>query len=69
VNVGILLASVAAFLMAGTNPRLVFLVGMLPAWLVLWIRREVTEPDEWTQTAASAGNRPPTIGDLFQPGL
>ena len=47
VNVGILLASVAAFLMAGVNPRLVFLVGVLPAWLVFWIRREVPEPAEW----------------------
>jgi MFS family permease len=69
VNVGILLASVAAYLMAGANPRLVFLVGVLPAWLVLWIRREVPEPDEWQKAAASAGARPPTIQDLFQPGL
>lgn len=69
VNVGILMASVAAYLMAGTNPRLVFLVGVLPAWLVLWIRREVPEPEEWKEAAASAGARPPTIGDLFQPGL
>jgi MFS family permease len=69
VNVGILLASVAAYLMAGTNPRLVFLVGVLPAWLVLWIRREVPEPEEWKKAAAAAGARPPTIGDLFQPGL
>ena len=69
VNVGILLASVAAYLMAGANPRLVFLVGVLPAWLVLWIRREVPEPDEWKKAAASAGARPPAIGDLFRPGL
>jgi MFS family permease len=69
VNVGILLASVAAYLMAGTNPRLVFLVGVLPAWLVLWIRREVPEPDEWKHAAASAGARTPAIGDLFRPGL
>jgi MFS family permease len=69
VNVGILMASVAAYLMAGTNPRLVFLVGVLPAWLVLWIRREVPEPQEWKEAAASAGTRPPAIGDLFQPGL
>ena len=53
VNVGILLASVAAFLMAGANPRLVFLVGVLPAWLVFWIRREVPEPVEWTAAVAS----------------
>jgi MFS family permease len=69
VNVGILLASVAAFLMAGVNPRLVFLVGVLPAWLVFWIRREVPEPAEWTRAAASAGTRAPSIADLFRPGL
>jgi MFS family permease len=69
VNVGILLASVAAFLMAGVNPRLVFLVGVLPAWLVFWIRREVPETAEWAEAAARAGARPPSIVDLFGPGL
>ncbi len=69
VNVGILLASVAAFLMAGVNPRLVFLVGVLPAWLVFWIRREVPEPAEWAEAAATAGGRPAAISDLFRPGL
>jgi hypothetical protein len=69
VNVGILVASVAAFLMAGADARLVFLVGVLPAWLVFWIRREVPEPAEWAEAAASAGPRPPSIADLFRPGL
>jgi MFS family permease len=69
VNVGILLASVAAFVMAGVNPRLVFLVGVLPAWLVFWIRREVPEPAEWTDAAATAGSCPPSIVELFRPGL
>ena len=52
VNVGILLASVATFLLAGTNSRVVFLVGVLPAWLVFWIRREVPETDEWQKARA-----------------
>ena len=52
-----------------SNPRLVFLVGVLPAWLVFWIRREVPEPAEWTEAAATAGARPPSIADLFRPGL
>jgi MFS family permease len=69
VNVGILLASVAAFLMAGVNPRLVFLIGVLPAWLVFWIRREVPEPEEWEKAAATAGGRKPRISDLFRPDL
>ncbi len=69
VNLGILLASVAAFLMAGVNPRLVFLVGVLPAWLVFWIRRQVPEPAEWADAAATAGAQAPSIADLFRPGL
>jgi MFS family permease len=69
VCVGILAASLAAFVMAGVNPRLVFLVGVLPAWLVLWIRRAVPEPDLWRAAAAASGSHQPRIGDLFRPGL
>jgi predicted MFS family arabinose efflux permease len=67
VNVGILLASVATFVLAGANSRLVFLVGVLPAWLVFWIRREVPETDEWQQarSTAEAKVREPSIRDLF----
>jgi MFS family permease len=71
VNVGILLASGVAFLLAGTSPRVVFLAGVVPAWLVFWIRREVPEPEEW-QAASSAALEPsaqPTIRNLFQPEL
>src|SRR5262249_27385683 len=69
VNVGILLASLAGSVRAGAAARRVSLVGVRPAWLVLWIRREVPEPEEWCRAAASAGARPPAIGDLFRPGL
>ena len=37
VNIGVLLACVTTYLMAGQNPRWVFLVGILPALLVFWI--------------------------------
>ena len=47
VNIGILLASGTTFLLAGQSPRVVFLVGVLPALLVFWIRKEVPETDEW----------------------
>ena len=71
VNVGILLASVATLLLAGANPRLVFLVGVLPAWLVFWIRREVPETPEWTNARSAVVTRSaePAIRDLFRPGL
>ena len=56
VNIGILLASCATFVLAGQSPRVVFLVGVLPALLVFWIRREVPETDEWRRGQA-AGER------------
>src|SRR6187549_3209644 len=50
VNVGILLAVVANLAMSSivaTQPRWIFVVGVLPAFLVFWIRRAVPEPEEW----------------------
>src|SRR5205807_3274775 len=41
VNLGVMLASLATFLLADYRPRPVFLVAVLPALLVLWIRRPV----------------------------
>ena len=70
VNIGILLAVLANYLMAplvSTEPRWIFLVGVLPALLVFWIRRAVPEPAEWH--AARAGVQTvPRIRDLFGPG-
>jgi MFS family permease len=69
VNVGVLLASITTFVLAGFSPRVVFLVGVLPALLVFWIRREVPEPEEWHQARAEAGGVHPTISDLFRPEI
>jgi MFS family permease len=66
VNVGILLASCATFLMAGQRPRVVFLVGVLPAFLVLWVRREVPETEEWRTAKRQATDASPGIADLFR---
>ena len=46
VNLGVMLAGLAIFLLAAYPSRTVFLVGVLPALLVLWIRRAVPEPEE-----------------------
>src|SRR3954462_8714277 len=46
VNLGILLAAIPTFALAGWSPRIVFLVGVLPAFLVFWIRRDVPEPHQ-----------------------
>ena len=69
VNLGILLAVLANVLLAGPvarSPRILFLVGILPALLVLWIRRAVPEPAEWHAAKKQAGREEPTIGDLFR---
>lgn len=47
VNLGVMLAALTNFLLANFEKRYVFLVGVLPAFLVLWIRRAVPEPEEW----------------------
>src|SRR2546430_14821281 len=65
VNIGILLASCTTFLLAGQSPRVVFLVGVLPALLVFWIRREVPETEEWHTARRQASDAPPGIADPF----
>src|SRR3989441_8762817 len=45
--------------------RLVFLTGLLPAAVALWIRRRVREPEVWEREAHAA----PRLAELFAPGL
>jgi predicted MFS family arabinose efflux permease len=69
VNVGILLAvltNVSMSSIVSTEPRWIFVVGVLPAFLVLWIRRAVPEPDEWHAAKNASQGRAPRIGDLFR---
>jgi MFS family permease len=66
VNIGVLLACVTTYAMADQNPRWVFLAGILPAFLVFWIRRAVPEPEEWHQAKVRAGRDQPPIFDLFR---
>ena len=66
VNVGILGAGLANFLMAGAPPKYLYLVGVLPALLVFWIRRAVPEPEEWHAARAEAQHHQPGIADLFR---
>jgi MFS family permease len=66
VNIGVLLSSCATFLLAGWSPRVVFLVGVLPALLVFWIRRAVPETDEWHAAKLEAKDDLPGIADLFR---
>ena len=66
VNIGVMLASLAVFLMADQPPRNVFLIGVLPAFLVLWIRRAVPETEEWHAARANHSGIEPGIRDLFR---
>jgi MFS family permease len=66
VNVGVMLASLAGLLLAGTGHRNVFLVGILPAFLVLWIRRAVPEPAEWHAAKRESSHAEPSIIELFR---
>jgi MFS family permease len=69
VNIGVLLATLTAFTMASLEPRYVFLVGVLPALLVFWIRRAVPEPGEWAAARKETSERLPGIRELFGPSL
>jgi MFS family permease len=69
VNVGVLLACLAGFLLKSAPYRVIFLVGVLPAFLTLWIRRAVPEPPEWAAAHASARESPPGLAALFGPEI
>jgi MFS family permease len=67
VNIGILAAGlcVAALGWLELPSRWVFLIGVLPALIVVWIRRAVPETEQW-HAARSAAARPPGIRELFR---
>ena len=48
------------------EPCVFFLVGVLPALLVFWIRREVPETEEWHAAKKDTKNASPGIADLFR---
>jgi MFS family permease len=61
---------VAAVWLAGspeTSWRVVFLFGLVPAAIAFLVRMFVKEPERWQ--AAKARGAPPTLRDLFEPGV
>jgi MFS family permease len=66
VNIGVLIACAVVWVLAPYNPRFVFLVGILPALIVFWIRRAVPEPEEWHAAKLTAIGPPPGIPELFR---
>jgi MFS family permease len=67
VHVGVVAATAAAYLLASQPPRMVFLVGILPAFVTLWIRRAVPETEAWHAAREDDAEAAPRIGDLFRP--
>lgn len=66
VNIGILIAVAANSLLSKEPPRYLFLVGIVPALLVLWIRYAVPEPKEWRAARGNIRTHEPGILDLFR---
>ncbi|MBC8095136.1 MAG: MFS transporter [Akkermansiaceae bacterium] len=66
VNIGILVAVLANVILAGSPPRYLFLVGVLPALMVFWIRRAVPETPEWHAAKARARHQEPRLIELFR---
>ena len=69
VNLGVLLATLAGYLiltLAELPDRTVFLVGILPALFVLWIRRAVPEPASGTRPRSGPMRMQPKFVELFQ---
>jgi MFS family permease len=65
VNIGILLAAGANAILSHYPPRFLFLVGVIPAFLVLWIRSSVPEPVEWKAARSDSTKPRPGAKQLF----
>jgi MFS family permease len=68
--VGMILASLTVRTFVGLQQwpaRYVFLVGVIPAFVTLWIRKAVPEPEEWQ--GARSKQSLPKITDLIAPGI
>jgi MFS family permease len=61
----ILAALVAATVLPAYGWRAMFLIGVLPALITVWIRRNVPEPPVWLERTTPAGS----FFDIFRPPL
>ena len=71
---GYMMASIAAALILGAPSlgpeawRWLFVVGVVPAFFTLWVRRFVREPETWTTKVRSAATQSP-FAIIFGPSL
>lgn len=73
--IGYILAAVMAALILGreelgnTAWRWLFVVGVLPAFFTLWIRRHVKEPEAWISRRSAPAQRTNPFAVIFGPAL
>lgn len=70
VNIGVLAGAVVVGVLTLVLPpqgeRYVFLVGVIPALLVFWIRRHVPEPEAWRRAEETVRHQNPRARELFR---
>jgi len=70
---GFLAAAVLNLLLRNCGWRPIFVVGIAPAVVALFIFLRVKEPERWVKARAeeqrAGGTRPPKLAELFAPGL
>jgi predicted MFS family arabinose efflux permease len=63
-NLGMIVAALTVGALGNWDYRFVFLIGVIPAFATIWIRKAVPEPEEW---AGERENKEmPKISDLFR---
>jgi MFS family permease len=67
----ILAALLAAAILPAYGWRILFVIGLLPALLTLWIRRHVSEPAIWlaNKSGSQAQASSNALGEMFRPPL
>jgi len=70
VNIGVMLAALVAYVLSGPGHyRYVFLAGVAPALLVVWIRSAVPESEQWEHDRAKSAEKTPPFRELFRGSL
>lgn len=64
--IGAAVVGVLTLVLPPGSERWVFLVGVVPALLVFWIRRHVPEPATWQRAEAAVHHRKPGARELFR---
>jgi MFS family permease len=63
-TLGIWLAGIVS-IAVGVHWRYAYLIGVLPALLVLWVRASIKETDAWKQSSLKDGERRGSFSELF----